>query len=266
MKVYANAAVYDENLYRQLYYNKERKYIKSQKQFYNTDPRSFLIKEGTILLPKCFTGEEISEADQLIYRLIEEEKEQNQKLIEQYDNRPPFDEEKAREEFRYYQETVNINSIKERLPSELIQQIADLRVFTLGFCTNPIYKQLKRLSVENEKKVNQIFDEYEKAKKAEDIPDYIREKFGFHDCYVKEFIAGEDTIMTFDTSGGFTCLNKMVLVQSHVIKREEPIIGSAWIYAELYRTADGYEVHMLFDSETLSELTIRCKDIIIEKE
>lgn len=44
------------------------------------------------------------------------------------------------------------------------------------------------------------------------------------------------------------------------------MIGSYKIYSELYRTEYGYEAHMLFEGRAVSELTVRCKDIVIEKE
>ena len=53
---------------------------------------------------------------------------------------------------------------------------------------------------------------------------------------------------------------------SEIIKQEEHIVGSTWLYEELYRTENGYEAHVLFWArEGLKDLIIRCNDIIIEE-
>lgn len=51
-----------------------------------------------------------------------------------------------------------------------------------------------------------------------------------------------------------------------IIKDDKFMVGSVWLYQELYRTVHGYEAHMLFAGDELSELIIHCKDIVIEKE
>lgn len=104
------------------------------------------------------------------------------------------------------------------------------------------------------------------AQQAEEIPHNIKEEFGFHDCKVTELIVDRDIIMRFDIKGGFTDKNKITFVSSEIIKDDKFIVGSVWIYDELYRTEHGYEAHMLFASDELSELIIRCKDIVIKKE
>ncbi len=267
MKVNQGAAVYDEALYSRLYKRKEKEFIKIQHEVYDVDPRFMLERDGCMLVPlnKLISDEEITEEDKIVYHMPPEEKERIQIMIGEYDVRPPFDEEKYREEFRSIQETVK-RKAEERLPHELSQQIADMRVFSLGYCTKEVLNQLKKISKENEKKMNRILNEYSKAQQAEHIPQSIRESFGFHDCKVTEFTAGKNIVMRFDVQGGFTDLNKITFVTSEIIKQEEHIAGSTWIYEELYSTENGYEAHMLFAGEGMQELIISCEDIIINKE
>ncbi|HFL3758362.1 TPA: DUF4085 family protein, partial [Clostridioides difficile] len=54
--------------------------------------------------------------------------------------------------------------------------------------------------------------------------------------------------------------NHITFVGAEIIKQDE-IVGSCWLYEELYRIDHGYEAHVLFEDG--SELIIRCNDIII---
>ncbi|BCN31073.1 hypothetical protein bsdtb5_23680 [Anaeromicropila herbilytica] len=72
--------------------------------------------------------------------------------------------------------------------------------------------------------------------------------------------------MYFDTRGGYNNRNKITFVGSDIIKQDENIVGSYWIYDELYRMESGYEAHMLLAGEEMIELIVRCNDIIIEEE
>jgi hypothetical protein len=266
MRVHNGAEGYDEALYLRLYKRKEKEFVKMQREAYDVDPRFMLEQDGCTLVPldKFASGEEINEGDKVIYHMPPEAKDRIQKLIDNYDIRPPFDEKKCREEFRILQETTKKETTN-KLPSELLQQITDMRVFSLGYCTRRILNQLKKLSNDNKKKMDSVLNEYSKAQQAEPIPQIIRERFGFHDCEVTELTVGKNVVMGFDTEGGFTNFKMITFTAAEIIKQEEHIAGSTWIYNELYSTESGYEAHMLFWArEGLKELIIRCNDIIIE--
>lgn len=267
MRVHKGAARYDEALYLQLYKRKEKEFVRMQRAIYDVDPRFMLEQDGCTLIPlnKFSKGELINEEDKVIYHMQHEEKERIQKLIKEYDARLPFDEKKCREEFSAIQETVK-KEIIDSLPHELYQQIADLRVFSLGYCTKKILSQLKGLSKDNGKKMERVLNEYSKAQQEENIPQIIRERFGFHDCTVIEFTVGKDDIVIrLDTSGGFTNFNMITFSTSEIIKQEGHILGSTWLYDELYRMENGYEAHILLVGEEIAELIIRCNDITIEE-
>lgn len=266
MEVCAGADVYDEALYLELYEQKEKEFIKLQHEVYDVDPRFMLEQDGNTLIPlqKLMNGEEINEEDKMVYHMPHEQKDHIQKLIEAYDARPPFDENKCREEFRLYQDTIKQETAR-KLPHELFQQIADVRVFCLGYCTTEILHQLENLSKANEEEMNRILNDYSKARQAEQIPQTIRDRFGFHDCTVTELTVSHDVVMRFDTQGGFTKFNTITFTASEIIKQEGHIVGSTWLYEELYRTENGYEAHMLFAGEEMPELIIRCRDIMIEE-
>ncbi|WP_066718779.1 DUF4085 family protein [Clostridium sp. Marseille-P299] len=267
MKVIKGASVYNEELYNRLYKRKENEFVRVQHNFYDFDPRIMLEDDGKVFKPlMILSNSEMFEEDEIVYHMPIEERERIQKLIEEYDVRPPFDEVKCREEFRDIQETFKIIQVKEKLPMELIDQIADIRLFALGYCTRKVLNQLEGISNENEMKVNSISKECMNAQQAEKIPQSIKEAFGFHDCRVTDFIVDKDIVMRLNTQGGFTNLNKITFVSSEIIKDDKFIVGSVWIYHELYCMENGYEAHILLERNELSELIIRCKDIVIVKE
>ncbi|MHB8062823.1 MAG: DUF4085 family protein [Ruminiclostridium sp.] len=97
------------------------------------------------------------------------------------------------------------------------------------------------------------------------MPENIGKRFCFHDREVTELTINKNTVMRFDARDEFYP-NKVTFVTSEIIKQEEHIVDSHWIYNELYRTENDYEAHMLFRSGGMLELIIRCNDIVVDWE
>lgn len=180
MRVHKSAHERDEALYLRLYKRKEKEFINMQREIYDVDPRFMLEQDGMHCVPldKIVNGDEISEEERI------------EQLIATYDARPSFDEVKRKEEFSVGQEW-RYKEAYNKLPDELPSRIADMRVFALGYCTSEVLRELKQLSKENEKRMRLIMDEYGQAQQAEDIPEHIRSRFGFHDCRVTELTLGK---------------------------------------------------------------------------
>ena len=264
MRVNEYAKVYDEALFLRLYKRREREFVKTQREVYDVDPRFMMEHDGEIFIPvdKFITGEALSEEDKIVYHMSAEEKEHIRKLIEVYDARPPFDEDKCKEKFAALQK-IRQKEAADKLPPTLISRIADMSVFALGYCTKEIFHGLKVISKKNTVEMNRVLNEYRRAQQRENIPSNILEIFNFHDCQVTDFlVVGNNIVMKFDTSGGFSDYNKIVFVSSEIIKQDGQIINGIWLYEELYRVDNDYEIHMLITGDKLSELTIRCSDII----
>jgi hypothetical protein len=256
----------DEDLYIRLKKRKEKEYLKMEREIYDFDPREMLEIDGSLFVSadKFITVEDIHDEDTVVYHMTEEEKDHINKLIEEYDSREPFDIDKYKMEFNKRQDIIQSENTN-NLPSSLYSQIADPRIFALGYCTKEILIQLKGISKENETKVKEVLDEYTKAQKKEMVPKQLRERFGFHDCKVKGCEFNQDIAFYLDTNGGFTDNNKITFKDAKIINQEKPLEGSYWLYEELYMIQGGYEANMLFAGEDIHELTISCKDIIIER-
>jgi len=267
LRVHRGAYELDEALFLRLYKRKEKAHVNVEREIYNIDPRSMLKHDGTVLVraDQFFSEEAVAEEDKMIYHMPPEQRAHIEKLIAEYDVRPPFDEGKCKEEYKEMMEW-SVQSQKERLPQNIVEQIADIRLFTLGYCTREILLQLKKQSAENTREMDRVSKEYREAILAQDIPDEIRSRVQFHDCTVTELLTGEEAVIRFDTSGGFTNMNKLTLIAPEIIKREGEIVGSYWLYQELYRIDNGYELHVLFYGEDMPELIVRCEDILAEEE
>ncbi|OBR64125.1 hypothetical protein A7K91_16025 [Paenibacillus oryzae] len=261
------AYIHDDELYRRLYKRKEKAFVQLEREMYDIDPRYMLKQDGAPLVPlsKVLNGEEISEADLIVFEMPPEQREHIHQLIAAFDVRPPFDESGSQAEFRSRHEW-QCESAFHSLPAELSSRIADKRLFALGYCTNEILTELKKLSKENERKIRRVMDECNKVRQGEDIPDSIAHTFGFHDCKVTELVVNKNIVMRLDTKGGFTSLNKVTFKDAQIIKQDQYIEGSHWLYEELYKVDSGYEAHMLFSGEKMADLIIRCSDIVMEQE
>ncbi|WP_249899367.1 DUF4085 family protein [Paenibacillus sp. PK3_47] len=264
--MHSGAGTLDETLYSRLYKRKEKAFVQLEREVYNVDLRFMLEQDGAELVPvgKLFNGEEIPKEDILVYEMPPEERLRIEKRIMEYDARPPFDEAGCKQHFKNIQEW-NLSSDMERLPEELRSQIADPRVFTLGYCTRDILNKLKTLSKDNERQRNRVLEEYHQAQQEEKIPEHIRDRFHFHDCRVTELYRTQNMVIRLDPRGGFTSLNKITFVAPEVLKQDEGIAGRCWLYDELYCVDGGYEVHVLFEGNGMPELIIRCKDIVLEE-
>lgn len=126
--------------------------------------------------------------------------------------------------------------------------------------------QLNKQSVENRREMERISKEFREVMMAQDITDEIHGRIQYHDCTVTELLTGGEVVIRFDTRGGFTNINKLTLVASEIIKQDGGIVGSYWLYQELYRMDNGYELHVLFDGANMPELIVRCADILVEVE
>lgn len=202
IRVHSGAYEFDENLFLRLYKRKEKAHVEQERELYNLDPRFMLEHDGQVMtrVEKAFSGEEITEEDQMVFRMPLEQRAHIEKLIAEYDVRPPFDEKKCKEEYKESMEW-NFRYKAEKLPQKIVEQIADIRVFTLGYCTREVMLQLKKQSAENRREMERVSDEYREVIIAQDIPDEIRNRFQFHDCTVTELLTGDEVLIRFDTRG-----------------------------------------------------------------
>lgn len=157
-----------------------------------------------------------------------------------------FDVERHKEIFEeVFQE--RLKGYEENLPGKIREQIADLRVFTLGKATGKVLKKVRKFSDRNNRKVERAAKRYQKyLKKAKSIRKLYKDGFDLHDCRITEVIRenGKLTI-SLDNRGGFTDVEKLVLLNPEIILMERELSGLYWLYEEVYRKGDRYEINVL---------------------
>lgn len=265
MRVHKGAASLDEAVFQRLYKRKEKEHVKQEHEMYDFDPRFMLESDGQVMtrVDKAFSGEEITAEDQMVYHMPPEERAHIEKLIAEYDVRPAFDEKQCKDKYKELMEW-NCQYHAENLPADILNQIADIRMFALGYCTSEVLQQLKKKSAENTQEMERVGQAYREAMLNQNIADDVHRRVQFHDCKVTELLHADNLVINFDNRGGFTEINKLTLTAPEILKQEGEIVGSHWLYQELYWIDQGYELHVLLDGEPMPELIVRCTDIIAE--
>ena len=113
------------------------------------------------------------------------------------------------------------------------------------------------------KQIDAVSDAYWEAQKKENLPEDLCRKFYFHDGKIRNVQAEKDYILEIDSP--FTNYHKLTF-RDAILKQESIETGAVWLYAELYRHALGYEVHILSQvGWDLRDTKIICSEILIEE-
>lgn len=178
----------------------------------------------------------------------------------------PFDKEKAIEQF-YNQFVYKQEYIKKALPENILKEIVDIRIFVLDKASGNVINAVTQLCEENEKAVNRTIEEYRKYyKKAlksfdKNMVDNIR----FHDCKIIRFDKNNNSlILFFNNKGGFTDIDKIVFEKYNVIKQDGLLEDSWWLYDEIYKVNEKYELHVLLQDKDMKlvEFIVSFKHIV----
>lgn len=186
-----------------------------------------------------------------------------------YTEHKPFDREKAIEQFNnqyiYKQEY-----IKKVLPENILNELADLRVFVLDKATHNIIEAVTLFCVQNKKSVNRTIEEYRKyyKKALKSFDKNMVENIRFHDCMiVKSNKKDKSLILLLDNKGGFTDINEVTFENYNIIKQDGLLENSWWLYDEIYKVNDKYELHVLFQNKNMDliELIISVEQIAFNR-
>lgn len=163
-----------------------------------------------------------------------------------------------------------IEYLKNIIPTEILKNIVDIRVFALGVTTKSVKKDIRMWCRQNSKEAERISKEYRKVLELNmnDIGIDIIRKYRFHDCrIVHTEYNGDDFIIELDSSGGFTSIDKVIFKNYAVLEKEGDLQDAIWLYEEIYPSNIGNEYHALVvrkDGE-LAYLTVVALDIEFKK-
>ncbi|WP_315120862.1 DUF4085 family protein [uncultured Clostridium sp.] len=147
---------------------------------------------------------------------------------ESYIQPKPFDRKKASEQF-YESFIYSQEHIKETLPKEILEKIADIRVYVLGKASCEVVKCVTAFCNHNEKLVKKTTEEYRKyyKKALESFDGTIIRNINFHDCIIIDIKEIEQSLsILFDNSGGFTNINEMKFENYEIIKQDSSLENS----------------------------------------
>lgn len=165
----------------------------------------------------------------------------------------PFNRDKVMEQF-YHGFIHNQAHLKRELPETILNQIADLRVVALNKATCTVINSITKFCKDNERSVTSTRDKYRRYFKEASISfdQEIVENFGFHDCTIIKSLQNSTSLtLLLDNTGGFTNIDEVTFENFSIIKQEDLLVNSWWLYEEVYKTNDKYEFHILFQNRKM---------------
>ena len=272
------------------FYDKDLKEeIARDRKIYNTHTRTYdwedellsvdLFTPETFLFENEETGELFHPETPEIARYYLEQA--RQRAQEQFAARPPFDPTETIECFRdCYKAQLRYGTA--HFP-QWVQESVDKRLLALNRIPESAYKRLKKEEQANRRAFDKIEAKASVVLDQQDISDELRSRFCFHDAAVLAIKKVRfDVELYLRKDGGWpdgtTPYVKIIFKKVQQLDREKgfslrPTLdesgdlrtGCTYLYDELYRTEDGYEVHMLFwTPKSLRYLTICSKEIEVE--
>lgn len=256
---------YSDKEIEELYNAELKKEIERAYEDYNTPPDySFL--EKLINGKEPFNPEDwiiVSEEEKIIVptskeQVIENFLKEKEKSLEEFNNRIPFDEKSVEEDF---EETYKIMlEDKEHFPEWVYDEV-DNRLIALNLLPKNILKRLRAEEKVNKKKYEKIIKKANKDLSRQDKDRDLFTKLSFHDYRIIGFDKKEDnyemTIENYEDN-----LIKIIFENAKIIEYEDIDFKNCfWLYEEVYKNNNMYEVHLMVDSNGLKDLTLKCKEI-----
>ncbi|TCJ01409.1 DUF4085 family protein [Cytobacillus praedii] len=165
----------------------------------------------------------------------------------------PFNREQEIEQF-HESFLFNQACLKEELPETIVKEIADIRVFALNKATRSVINAVTNFCENNERSVAATSEEYRRYFKeaSHAFDNKIVKNFGFHDCtIIKSVQNGKSLTLHLDHTGGFTNINEVTFENCTIIKQDDLLEDSWWLYEEIYKVNDKYEFHVLLQNSKM---------------
>ncbi|GKX65062.1 DUF4085 domain-containing protein [Inconstantimicrobium mannanitabidum] len=165
----------------------------------------------------------------------------------------PFYKEKFSKQFEdrfiYRQE-----HLKKILPEKILKKIADIRVFVLDRASRQVINDVTGFCNDNEKLVDKTIKAYNKyySEASKSFNKDMVENINFHDCLITDIKQTDEYLsILFDNSGGFTDVYEIRLENYNIIKQDASLENSWWLYDEVYKVDDKYEIHALLENKNI---------------
>ncbi len=155
------------------------------------------------------------------------------------------------------------------LPQYILDEVADIRVLALHHCSQTVKEMITFYNAKCQNQVDgaiKAYAEHERVQFAKKRPSFL-DDFVLHDCLATSFRKkGNDYHLLFssDMNSNMHGIKRVIFKKATVLQKEKPLSGAWWLYEEVHKTEDGYEIGVLFDKKDVFEFSIKCNDIILE--
>lgn len=257
------ASVYSEDYFNELYQKELNRYLELQKKLYSIPFAAELDPKAIELLESRGASQYTIEKFKRKYLIRREAMKKN------HDLRYPYNEQREIENCKTAFES-KLTRVKNILPEYILKDVADIRVLAQRRATNEIIERVKVYCEENKKRIdNTLRDYYEyfnEASKSFDIG--IVRNMHFHDCRVTGMQHDEESLTLFiDNVCGYTDINQIIFNGYKIIKQDESLLNAWWLYDEVYKVDERYEIHVLLDrGQSLIDFIVSAELILFNHE
>lgn len=171
----------------------------------------------------------------------------------------PMEEERSFDEFCARE----LETYRTRTPEPILTKVADLRVLAVGYCTREVFRDLEHYAQQCREQTEQTMDRAWEEIKAQGLDEAFTGEHSLHDSVIRTMEReGEDLVIKFERDEVEWPEIKAVRFRGAVILTQEQDVENAWwLYDEVWRTGEGYEVHaLLWRDDGVFELTVQCRD------
>ena len=265
LKVSKRAGEFSEAYYKELYAREEAKWLFEVSSPIPEDAVTAFDGFLKELLSSDYTSDMTPAEREELERELEEER---KRALEAFAEVPELDPDEEKKNFKRIHRR-EIARIKETLPDEILNTVADVRVLALGYASPEVKKAISAFCRENRRRTERAISAYRKQfeKTFASDPGSFANGLDLHDC---EAIScrrrGNDLVITVDSSEGFSDISELRLKNCAVIEREKPLAGAIFLYEEIYKTPDGYELHFLLSKGDLFYFTATAADVILTRD
>ncbi len=277
--------IYTAKEIKELYQKKLKKEIREEKRSYDSEP-FFLFGPEDIEQDQfdpedwLIVDEETNEVSvpESIEQVVQQLEEEQRRAMEEFENRPPFD---ASEIIELFEECYKnrLRACKRTYPDWLVDEV-DHRLLALGYLPESIYIKFKEEISAKRKRLQSINRRAEKDLRKQSIDEEIDEALSLHDASLLSLRkAGNDIVMKVRKDGIWpddqtpyrrVCFQNGIMIEKEVTARKylsDDFYDSnvAYLYHEIYKIDDGYEIHMMFyTTKGLGYVTLKCTDVRYE--
>jgi len=178
----------------------------------------------------------------------------------------PYNEEEFRESFKKIHHGSIIN-YKEIIPNNIMEKVADLRVFALGVVSQEVYDLLTERKVLFDK-LNNEYRKYYNSISNEIIGTNLEVLDNLHDAVIENSKShNQDLILKIDSSGSFAKVKEIIFKKSLCNPENFQFLNHCWLYNEFYFLDNKIRIDILLADENndLFEVTIIFDNVIINQ-